>query len=169
MTTTDLVATIALIVSSLTLGWTIYRDAIQKPKFRVSIAIKTIFQHGHEPDGPYIFVDALNLGPLPNRVSMICIRKSWINRILHPDDSNAVITPDWRHWANTAAGTRLDVGDTAQFVIPFDRDAFLKENFIDIGVSDGYGRIHWAKRKQLRVAKKRYRMRFIEGRDDGLI
>jgi hypothetical protein len=58
---------LAIAISSLTLGWSIYRDAIRKPKFRVDIAVKKIVQAGHDHDGPYIFVEALNLGPIPNR------------------------------------------------------------------------------------------------------
>ncbi len=50
---------LAIAISSLTLGWTIYRDAIRKPKFRIDIAVKKIVQAGHDHDGPYVFVEAL--------------------------------------------------------------------------------------------------------------
>ena len=57
---------VAIAISSLTLGWTIYRDAIRKPKLRVDVAVKKIIQAGHPEDGPYVFVEALNLGPIAN-------------------------------------------------------------------------------------------------------
>ena len=61
---------VAIAISSLTLGWTIYRDAIRKPKFRVDVAVKKIIQAGHPEDGPYVFVEALNLGPIANRIGL---------------------------------------------------------------------------------------------------
>ena len=71
---------LAIAISSLTLGWTIYRDAIRRPKFRVDIAVKKIVQQGHPPDGPYVFVEALNMGPIPNRIGLTFLRKNWIKR-----------------------------------------------------------------------------------------
>jgi hypothetical protein len=64
---------LAIAISSLTLGWTIYRDAIRKPKFK---------------------------------------------------------------------------------------EAFLKDNFSQVDVADGFGRIHWASRRDLRKARKKYRKDF---------
>jgi hypothetical protein len=54
---------IAIAISSVTLGWTIYRDAIRKPKFKIDVAVKRIVQRGHPEEGPYLFIEALNVGP----------------------------------------------------------------------------------------------------------
>lgn len=43
---------LAICISSTTLGWTIYRDAIRKPKFRVDVGVKKIMQAGEVPEGP---------------------------------------------------------------------------------------------------------------------
>ena len=109
---------LAIAISSLTLGWTIYRDAIRKPKFRVDIAVKKIVQAGHDHDGPYIFVVALNLGPIPNRIDLTFLRKNWIRRrILDRRHGSAMLYPDYHHWATTKASTRLEIGDQANFCI----------------------------------------------------
>jgi hypothetical protein len=165
-TTTIVISLVSLSVAMLTLGWTIYRDAIQKPRFRTSVRVNTIYQAGHDPDGPHIMVEALNLGPLPNRVMSVFAWKSWWKRKTEPRNSTAFIYPDYHHWATTPAATKLEVGDEGRFVFPYDRDCFLKEDFARVGVSDGYGHIHWAPRKQLRKAQEQYRKRFIEGVDD---
>jgi hypothetical protein len=49
---------LAIAISSLTLGWTVYRDAIRKPKFKVQIGVRKIIQKGLEPEGPFVFVEA---------------------------------------------------------------------------------------------------------------
>jgi hypothetical protein len=162
-TTTIVISLVSLSVAMLTLGWTIYRDAIQRPKFRTSVGINTIYQAGHDPDGPHIVVEALNLGPLPNRIMSVHVRKSWWRLKTQPKDSAAFIYPNYQHWATTPAATRLEVGDTGRFLFPYDKDCFLKEDFVRVGISDGYGHIHWAPRAQLRRAREQYRERFIVG------
>jgi hypothetical protein len=155
---------LAIAISSLTLGWTIYRDAIRKPKFRVDIAVKKIVQAGRQPDGPYVFVEALNVGPIPNRIGLTFLRKSWIKRrLLDRKHGSAMVYPDYHHWATTKASTRLEVGDQANFVFPYERESFLKENFSQVGVADGFGQIHWASRRDLRRAQEKYRKDFPEG------
>ncbi len=65
--------------------------------------------------------------------------------------------PDWQHIANVQSAARIEVGDTAIFVIPFNSDCFLKEkDLAQVGVSDGYGTLHWAPRKQLKSAMAEY-------------
>jgi hypothetical protein len=153
---------IAIMISSLTLGWTIYRDAIRKPKLRVDIAVKKLIQKDRQPEGPYVFIEALNLGPIPNRVSLTFARKSWIyRRILDRSHGIAMIYPDFGHWAATKASTRLEVGDTANFVFPYNVDTFLNANFSQVGVSDGFGRMHWSTRRSVRAARRRYQRDFL--------
>ena len=153
------IAVFSLFISAVMAGWTIYRDAIQKPKFRVSIGLKTIYRAGRKTDGPHVFLEALNLGPIPNRIGMPNARLSWWERWIKRSDKAkyAFIYPDYQHTATTKAAERIEIGDIATFVFPFDSDCFLKENFSKIGVTDGYGRLHWAPRKQLRKAQAKYR------------
>jgi len=152
---------IAIAISSLTLGWTIYRDAIRKPKFRVDVAVKKLVQKDRQPEGPYLFIEALNVGPIPNRVGLTFARKSWIKRrLLERKTGTAMIYPDFGHWAATKASTRLEVGDVANFIFPYGPDTFLKDEFSQVGVSDGFGQIHWSSRGDWQKVQERYRKDF---------
>lgn len=146
----------------LTAGWTIYRDAIQRPKFRVSIAIKSVYQAGHEPIGPDIFVDALNLGPFPNRLGVVWCRKSWWQRRVNPTQSFAHVYSNYGHVAATPSGERIEVGDTGTHIFTYDVDCFLNNDWAQVGVSDGYGRYHWAPRKQLCEVHDKYQRDFLQ-------
>jgi hypothetical protein len=127
----------------------------------MSIAIKQIVQAGRSPEGPYIFLEALNLGPIPNRIGVPFARKSWFNfRVLRRKDSNAFIYPDFANRTATPAASRIEVGDSATFVFPYTKGCFLAEEFTRVGMSDGFGAIHWAPRRELREARKRYQKRF---------
>lgn len=152
---------LAIAVSSLTLGWTIYRDAIRKPNFKIDVGVKKIVQAGQEPEGPFISVEALNMGPIPNRIGLPFVRKNWIRRrLLNRDRGSAMIYPDYHHRAATPASTRLEVGDQANFIFPYNRDCFLKDDFCQIGIADGFGRIHWASRRDFRKIRKKYQKDF---------
>ena len=163
--TQSLVSTIASVlaiaISSLTLGWTIYRDAIRKPKFRVNITAKKIIRAGHPTEEPYLFVEALNLGPIPNRVGLTFLRKNWIRRkILDREHGGAMVYPDFKHWATTQASTRLEVGDQANFVFTYDPTCFLAHSFMQVGVADGFGSVHWCSRREFRKAQRKYQKDF---------
>jgi hypothetical protein len=150
---------LAIAISSLTLGWTIYRDAIRKPKFKIEIAVKKIVQAGRPTQGPYVFVEALNMGPIPNRVGLTFLRRSWLQRRVLRRGS-AMVYPDFHHPATTAASTRLEVGDQANFVFPYDNNSFLKETFSQVGVADGFGRMHWSSKRDYQKARAKYQKDF---------
>lgn len=156
---TVVIAIVSLIFSAGTLGWTIYRDAIQKPRFRTSVAIKTIVQRDQLPDGPHIFVEALNLGPIPNRIGLVWVRPGWLTRRLKGAGAGMVY-PDFAHRAATTPTSKIEVGDAATFVIPYGPECFLRHRIVDVGVTDGFGRTHWAPRKQVRKAREQFKTRF---------
>ena len=79
---------------------------------------------------------------------------------MHRENGSAVVMPDYHHWATTRASTRLEVGDQANFVFPYNKDSFLKEDFSQIGVADGFGRIHWSSRAELSIAREKYKKDF---------
>lgn len=152
---------LAIALSSLTLGWTIYRDAIRKPKFKVDVGIKKIMQAGHEPEGPFVSLEALNMGPIPNRIGLTFVRKSWLKRrVFDRKGGSAMVYPDYHHRAATIASTRLEVGDQANFVFPYVKECFLKDDFLQIGVADGFGRIRWSSRSDFRKVRKKYQKDF---------
>ena len=162
ISTTTIASILAVAISAVALGWNIYRDAIRRPRFRTSIAIKSILQEGKPARGPFVFVEALNMGPLPNRIGFTFARKSWFKRyFLDRTYSGAFIYPDYRNPATTPASTRLEVGDSGSFAFQYDKDCFLKEDFSQIGVADGFGKVHWAPRNQLKNAQEKYQKDFV--------
>ncbi|GGX63436.1 hypothetical protein GCM10007385_35720 [Tateyamaria omphalii] len=48
------------------------------------------------------------------------------------------------------------------FAFPFDAECFLKEDWSQIGVADGYGAVHWAPRKQLQEVRDRFLEEFAD-------
>jgi hypothetical protein len=158
---TTIVSVVAIVLSSITLGWTIYKDVIRKPKFRISIAVKNIVSAGKPPDGPHIFLGALNVGPIPNRIGVPFARKNWLKRrFTDHAHGTCFIYPNHSHWATTKSAARIEAGDTATFILPYEQGCFLEDDFSQVGMSDGFGIIHWAPRRELRKAQEAYRKAF---------
>ncbi len=123
-------------------------------------------------DGPYVFVEALNMGPLSNRIAVVWMRKSWWDRKIKRDHTIAHINPDYGHYATTDSGARIEVGDRATFVFPYNKEVYLREDgedtflneadgYAEIGVTDGYGRFHWAPKKQFIYLKEKIKTDFL--------
>jgi len=153
----------ALLFSGISLGWTIYRD-VQRPRFKVSAGIKKVAQKGAPSSEPFIGVDAVNLGPMPNKVGLVFVRKSWWQRkIRNQDITSAFVEVDYAHPATSPRSilsNRIEVGEGASYAFPFSSICFLKEDWVQIGVADGYGRMHWAPKDQLAQMRKSYLEKF---------
>jgi hypothetical protein len=156
MTETEVLTAVAafasLTVSIFVAGWTVYRDVVQKPRFRVTMAVKSIVRHKQPKIGPDFYVEALNMGPIPNRIGLVFLRHGWIGRRFRKKLS-AFVMSDHSHLAHSANSQKVDVGDTATFVFPLDGD-FVKEGFVQLGVTDGFGRTHWCTKKEYKRAMK---------------
>jgi len=55
---------------------------------------------------------------------------------------------------------RLEVGETIHLLIPYDEDCFLREKDTHIGLSDSFGRVHWAPARDVTKAKREFRKDF---------
>lgn len=141
-----IISFISLLISTFLAGWTVYRDAIQKPRFFINLGPRTIIQKHVLPFGPDFYVQATNLGPNRNRIGLVWGRYSWWDRVIK-HKHGAFITNDGSHPAHSANGQMVEVGDTVLFVFPIDSN-FIEAGFSQIGVSDGYQRTHWASRKE---------------------
>ncbi len=140
---------VSLCISVFIAGWTVYKDVIRRPKFRVDAAIKNIYVSENKTIGPDVHIDALNLGPSENRIGVIYARPSWFDRRVRGHKS-AFIYPDYAHLGNSAKNQRVPVGDSVTFVLPLNAESWNLAEFYQIGVSDGYGTCHWVKPKDFR-------------------
>jgi hypothetical protein len=148
------ISIISVLIASLSLGWNIYRDVILKAKVRVTAAIVFII-HDSLPNRPqYVSIEVTNFGPGAVNVSTICAKQAPLWRRLLRKTKHAVITHDWTNPMSAKMPSKIEIGDKINLLLPYDKDCFLKEPFTDVGVSDYYGRIHWAPKYQIRKARR---------------
>ena len=144
----------ALIVSVFSLGWNFYRDVILKPMLKVTVSITSIIS-GAETEGPFINVCGVNHGP----GSIICngvLGKKVSRWPFHRKEPYFYVTEAYDNSHSDRFPKKLEVGDSVNQFFAFNQESFLSIDPTHVGLRDTFGRMHWASRKSLKEAKKRF-------------
>jgi len=156
-----IISTISILLAAFSLGWIVYRDLLLKSRLRVSFLLVDIVGGGLPNPVPKISISALNLGPSPIKLDMIHCKTSSLFRRLFRKVKHGIITYQQTDMS-WPLPCKLEVGETATFL--FEDDApFMKDDFTHMGVRDSFGRIHWAPKKYMRLARKQIK----EGAEQG--
>jgi len=162
----DLIAIIALIISGIALGWNIYRDVIQKPKFEIITAIyNTIDGLGKTSKEQHISLRALNHGPGKNRVVTVALASRTSFHFVRRKKYKKMAVMPWathHPMCNEAARTSrlVEPGEEVVFAFPFDKECCLSEDYQILGICDVFGRYSWCSKKDLNEMKSRYKKTF---------
>ncbi len=151
-----LISIVAVCVAGLALGWNIYRDIILKAKIKVSLHIVTLIQ-SNIPEGPqYIRISATNFGPGRVKIMNIhAMNAPWKKRLLQTKQYG-VITPDNENLLSGKIPSWIEEGDKLDLLLPYTKICFLDQNFSHVGVSDFYGRSHWAPKQDVLEARRQW-------------
>jgi hypothetical protein len=139
-----IVSIASAIVASLSLGWNIYRDIVLKAKVDVSFAVVTLIDQARADRPQFLNLKAVNFGPGVVTISTIIVKDAPAWHLFLRPRKLAIITPDYTNPLSAKLPAKMEVGDKIELLLPYDREAFLKEAFTHVGLSDYFGRIHWA-------------------------
>jgi len=148
------VSLLSLVLAGIALGWNIYRDVILKARVRVQFAVVSIVAPG-ERGGErtkYLKIGVTNHGPGPVKVQMIIGQNTPLWRRLVRRPRHFVIVPDYSNPLSAKLPHRLDVGEDLTLLLPYSERCLLGREVTHIGVSDSFGRYHYAPRWHLRDA-----------------
>lgn len=154
-----LISVFSVFLASLALGWNVYRDVILKPRLKVRMKICFIL-HGDYESPSKINIDATNFGPRKIKCTSIYAKNSTLLRRIFRRVQYAFIVHDYTDVYSTKLPCELEVGDTCNLFLDFNKGCFLSEPFTHIGISDSFGRTHWAPKKDVRKARREYEERF---------
>lgn len=152
------VSVFSLLVAGIALGWNIYRDVLLKARVRVAFYIGMIPE-----TGTFLTISVTNHGPGSVQLMMVHGEAEpwWKRRILRKSVEHFFIKVDFTNPLNPRLPHRMEVGDTATFFLPYNEDCLLKnERIRRVGVSDSFGRMHYASKKQIEDAREKYRKDF---------
>lgn len=145
------ISVLSLLVGSISLAWNIYRDVILKPRLRVQCGVFHLVGPDRKPT-THLVVSATNFGPGKTTVSMIQARNAPFWKRLTRKGQNFVVLHDWRNPESGQLPARLDVGEKVQLVLPYNPQCLLATGVTHVGVSDFFGRLHWAPRADVHRA-----------------
>ena len=156
------VSIFSILIAALSLGWNIYRDIILKARVAVFFSVVTVI-HDSMPESPqYLNFSVTNFGPGSVTISSILVKEAQFWRRFLRNVKHAIITPDYTNPMSARIPAKIEVGDKIDLLLPYDKDCFLRSHFTHVGVSDYFGRIHWAPKSDLKKAYSTWKKDFPE-------
>jgi len=154
------ISVFSVLVAAFSLGWNIYRDVILKPRVRVDFGVRTIVQHGNPHKPEYVILTATNHGPGVVILSMVQMKDSSIIKRIFRNVKYAVVMDGYTDPLSAQLPCKLEVGEKIDLLFTYDKECMLKKGWSHIGISDSFGRVHWAKSKQIKEAIDKWRKDF---------
>ena len=134
-------------IAALALGWNIYRDVLLKPKMKVVFGKRILVSHG-VTNKPTINLSVTNMGPGRCKIDGIYVRmhSPWLR--IRKKVRLAAFLPDYLNPGNPRIPHSVDLGDTVNFFWEYNKDRLGLLEYNQIGVSDSFGRVHWAPKSE---------------------
>ncbi|MBN2181647.1 MAG: hypothetical protein JW715_07015 [Sedimentisphaerales bacterium] len=146
----------SLIIAALALGWNIYRDVIMKGRVKIRFGWRVIID-GQKSIPDTIMLSGVNHGPGKVVLSMIIWKRTSLLRWLHRKAEQGFIKlTDKPSEYSDMLPKELDIGDEINLIFPSNA-GFAKEDFTHIGLRDQFYRVHWARRKDVKIFNDRKR------------
>ena len=155
-----LISSCSAVVAAISLGWNVYRDVVLKPKVVVKFYVGRIFVAGYDNLPTYLILEATNHGPGNINLSMIRMKDSSIWKTLTKSTVHGAAFPDVELFGSKLP-EKLEVGDKKQMLFEYNEACLLKSKMNHIGIGDSFGRMHWAPKKDMAIAQKKYNKDFV--------
>lgn len=160
------ISVLSLIFSGIALGWNVYRDVILKARVKVSVSVIHVVDPGqrfNEGD-QFIRIGVSNHGPGPVQIQMIVGERAGFWRRLSRRAQHFFVLADHTNPLSPKLPAKMEVGDTVSLLLPYDERSFLNGAATHVGISDSFGRSHFAPRRQLRTAKAQFTKDFPDAK-----
>ena len=142
----------SLLIAALALGWNIYRDVILKGRVKIAFGWR-VLTNGQESTPDMIMISGVNHGPGKLVLRMIIWKNTSLRRFLcRKSEEGWIPLTDRPSEYSDELPKELDVGDELNLVFPSSAK-FAGTDFSHIGLRDNFGRIHWAKKKDVQKFK----------------
>jgi hypothetical protein len=145
------------ILAAFSLGWNIYRDIILKPKLEVKFSVRFIVGEGILKK-TFVVLEGTNFGPGKINCQMITGMNACVWKIKFWEKEHFVIIHDYENPLSGQLPKSLEVGEQISLLLQYDNTekCILTMPFTHIGISDSFGKVHYASSKDIRAAKKKF-------------
>ncbi len=149
-------------IAAFALGWNVYRDVLLKARVVVHFSVSHIVQRGMQGKLTRFVLGVTNHGPGTVHLNVIVLKNAPLWRRLIRKVQQAVTFHDLDDPLSGRLPAKLEVGEGISLLFPYDKkcgESFSKP-FTHIGITDSFGRIHWAPSSNFRKVQQTYRKDF---------
>lgn len=86
---------------------------------------------------------------------------SWWKKVLRKEEF-AVVIHDYENPLSEQLPRKLEVGEKIDLLLPYNGECLLHKGWSHVGISDYFGRTHWARRKDVTEANKKWQKDFAK-------
>ena len=151
------IACLSMIVGATSLGWNIYKDVV-KPKWIISFGVKAIVGGGSSET--IISLSGTNSRQGAVTANITVLQKTGFFRKLFRCSKYWIVNPDHKHLYCSKLPIKLNMSDEVRLIFPYNKECFLCKKPNRVGISDNYGKTHWASRQSIKAAIKQYKKDF---------
>ena len=154
-----LLSCLSLVVAAIALGWNIYRDVVLKPRLKVSVDKGFIVSEIQKSENK-LMISAVNHGPGKIRLNIVKFKSTSFLKRLRGKSKFGVVIHDYRNAQSGQLPTTLDVGEKLDLIFPWNSENVFSLAPSHIGITDSFGRTHWAKSKEIKKASAQWQANF---------
>ena len=158
------ISVLSAVAAALSLGWNIYRDIVLKPKVKVDFAValgcRFYERTPSEKVGTFLRIAVTNFGPGAVKVSTIHVRDTSFWKKLRGKTRRRFAIAQRKDGMGDELPKKLEVGEDISLLLPYSKNSFIGEGWTHIGVNDTFGRMHWAKKRDIDTAHKHWQRDF---------
>ncbi len=148
-----IISFLSIFIAVLSLGWNIYRDIVLKARVKVKCMIGFLTNPKMDRPLERIFITVTNFGPGKVQITSLLLKEeSFFKKILRKTKLGVLIH-DYTDPLSAQIPCELDVGNNKNFLFKVSDDLFLAEAWTHVGIRDSFGRMHWAPKRQVSMAK----------------
>ena len=133
-----------------------------KAKVRVGIETRVIIQEGAPPSPKFVGIHIANHGPGSVNLQSIALRDTSLWKWMFRKQRHAILNYDYNHPNTNHLPKKLEMGEVMDVFTSYNADCFLKNTFNRLGITDTFGRTHWAPRKSVPELQGKWKVDFCQ-------
>jgi len=91
---------------------------------------------------------------------MTTLKKTSLLRRIFRRVEHSIVIQDYTNPLCSKLPNRLNMAEEISLIFPYDRECFLRSRPTHVGISDSFGRVHWAESADVKNGIKQYDLDF---------
>ncbi|MBR2535516.1 MAG: hypothetical protein IKE66_05525 [Hyphomicrobium sp.] len=153
------ISILSLLISGASFGWNVFKEVGLRVRIAIDFYVGILVGGLANADERWVVIRCVNKGPGKVRVNNLNVKFRKLAGGGRSETGYAITM--FERSVSSQLPVTLDVGEVANYFVPFTEECFLKLDVTDFSVSDTFGRSHKVSRRELDRARKEYVEAFL--------